>query len=88
MTRGKIVFAENCAGCHSSKQPPANIDPHSGEGRAWFRAEVVKPDFLENNFLSTDRRYPISKIETNSARAFGTNAQAGPCLGQFLLQNL
>ena len=77
MTRGKIVFAENCANCHSSKQPPANIDPHSGEGRAWLRAEVVKPDFLENNFLSTDRRYPISKIETNSARAFGTNAQAG-----------
>ena len=60
MTRGKIVFAENCAGCHSSKQPPANVDPHSGEGRAWFRAEVVKPDFLEDNFLSTDRRYPIS----------------------------
>ena len=77
MTRGKIVFAENCANCHSSKQPPANIDPHSGEGRAWLRAEVVKPDFLDNNFLSTDRRYPISKIETNSARAFGTNAQAG-----------
>ena len=77
LTRGKIVFAENCASCHSSKQPPPNIDPHSGEGRAWFRAAVVKSDFLENNFLSTDRRYPISKIETNSARAFGTNAQAG-----------
>ena len=76
MTRGKIVFAESCAGCHSSKQPPPNIDPHSGEGRAWFRAEAVKPDFLENNFLSTDRRYPISKIETNSSRAFGTNAAA------------
>jgi hypothetical protein len=77
MTRGKVVFAENCASCHSSKQPPPNIDPHSGEGRAWFRAEVAKPEFLENNFLSTDRRYPISKIETNSARAFATNAQAG-----------
>ncbi len=76
MTRGKIVFAESCAGCHSSKQPPPNIDAHSGEGRAWFRAEVVKPDYLENNFLSTERRYPISKIETNSSRAFGTNAQA------------
>lgn len=76
MTRGKIVFAESCAGCHSSKQPPPNIDAHSGEGGAWFRAEVVKPDFLENNFLSTERRYPISKIETNSSRAFGTNAQA------------
>jgi hypothetical protein len=86
MARGKIVFAESCASCHSSKQPPSNIDPHSGEGRAWFRAEVVKPDFLENNFLSTDRRYPISKIETNSSRAFGTNAQAGHVWDNFSSQ--
>ena len=77
MTRGKEVFAESCAACHSSKQPPPNIDPHSGEGKAWFRAEVMKPEFLENNFLSNDKRYPLTKIETNSARAFATNAKAG-----------
>ena len=75
MTRGKEVFAESCAACHSSKQPPPNVDPHSGEGKGWFRAEVMKPDFLENNFLSNDRRYPLTKIETNSARAFATNAK-------------
>ena len=77
MTRGKEVFAESCASCHSSKQPPANIDPRSGEGKAWFRAAVMAPDFLENNFLSNDKRYPLTKIETNSARAFATNAKAG-----------
>jgi hypothetical protein len=77
MARGKEVFAESCAVCHSSKQPPANIDPRSGDGKAWFRAEVIKPDFLENNFLSNDKRYPLTKIETNSARAFATNAKAG-----------
>jgi cytochrome c5 len=76
MTRGKEVFAESCAVCHSSKQPPPNVDPHSGEGKAWFRAAVTAPDFLQNNFLSTDRRYPLTKIETNSARAFATNAKA------------
>jgi len=76
MTHGKEVFAESCAVCHSSKQPPANIDPRSGEGKAWFRAEVTKPEFLENNFLSDDKRYPLTKIETNSARAFATNAKA------------
>jgi hypothetical protein len=31
---------------------------------------------LENNFLSDDKRYPLTKIETNSARAFATNAKA------------
>ena len=36
MTRGKQVFAESCAVCHSSKQPPAPIDPHTAEGKAWF----------------------------------------------------
>jgi hypothetical protein len=77
MMRGKEVFAESCAVCHSSKQPPASIDPRSGDGKAWFRAEVMKPDFLEDNFLSNDKRYPLTKIETNSARAFGTNAKTG-----------
>jgi cytochrome c5 len=77
MTRGKEVFAESCAACHSSKQPSPNIDPHSGEGKAWFRTAVMAPDFLENNFLSNDKRYPLTKIETNSARAFATNAKAG-----------
>jgi hypothetical protein len=77
MTRGKEVFAESCAECHSSKQPPPNIDPRSGEGKAWFRAAVMEPDFLKNNFLSDDKRYPVTKIETNSARAFASNAKAG-----------
>jgi hypothetical protein len=77
MTRGKEVFAESCAACHSSKQPPPNIDPRSGEGKAWFRAAVIEPKFLEDNFLSNDKRYPLTKIETNSARAFATNAKVG-----------
>jgi hypothetical protein len=37
----------------------------------------MKPEFLENNFLSNDKRYPLTKIETNSARAFATNAKTG-----------
>lgn len=72
MTRGKIVFAENCAKCHSSKQPPEGMDKQQ-----WFRDEVVKPDFLKGNFLSDDRRYPVTELETNAARACATNAKRG-----------
>jgi hypothetical protein len=72
LTRGKIVFAENCATCHSSKQPPAGVDAD-----AWFRQEVVKPDFRDHNFLSDDRRYPITKIKSNAERSCGTNAKRG-----------
>jgi len=86
MTRGKEVFAESCAACHSSKQPPPNVDPHSGEGKAWFRTAVMAPDFLENNFLSNDKRYPLTKIETNSARAFATNAKSGHVWDNFSSQ--
>jgi hypothetical protein len=86
MTRGKEVFAESCASCHSSKMPPANIDPQSGDGKAWFRAAVMQPDFLENNFLSDDRRYPLTEIGTNSARALATNAKAGHVWDNFSSQ--
>jgi hypothetical protein len=86
MTRGKEVFAENCAACHSSKQPPPSMDRHSSEAKAWFRASVMSPDFLENNFLSNDKRYPLTKIETNSARAFASNAKAGHIWDNFSSQ--
>ncbi len=86
MTRGKLAFANSCAGCHSSKQPPAGIDPHSPQAKEWFRAEVVKSDFLENNFLSNEKRYPVTEIKTNSARAFGTNAAAGHIWDNFSSQ--
>ena len=86
MRRGKEVFAENCAACHSSKQPPPDVDPRSGDGRAWFRVAVMSPDFLENNFLSNDKPYPLTKIQTNSARALATNAVAGHIWDNFSSQ--
>jgi hypothetical protein len=72
LNRGKIVFAENCAPCHSSKQP--NGDPFSEQGRNWFRTEVMKPDFFTDNFLSDERRHPVTQIGTNATRAAATNA--------------
>lgn len=78
LDRGKIVFAENCAACHSSRQP--DFDPFGPDGRMsdqarnWFRAEVMKPDFFTDNFLSDERRHPVTQIGTNSTRAAATNA--------------
>jgi hypothetical protein len=46
----------------------------------------LQPDFLENNFLSNDRRYPLSIIKTNSARALATNAKAGHVWDNFSSQ--
>lgn len=70
--RGKIVFAENCATCHSSKRPPAGANEIE-----WFRAEVAKPDFRDGNFFSDEKRYPVTMIQTNAARTCGANATRG-----------
>jgi len=78
MNRGKIVFAENCSSCHSSKQPPPGEDEI-----AWFRKEVLKPDFRDDNFFSDDKRYPVTKIQTNAARACATNAMRGHIWANF-----
>jgi hypothetical protein len=96
LDRGRIVFAENCMACHSSKRPtdgverkPENFADWRSEKTflEWARAEVMKPDFLENNFLSTDARYPITLLETNAARALQDNATKGKIWEQFSSEN-
>lgn len=77
MRRGEIVFADNCARCHSSKQPPVGSVTTRQEYGDWMRREVQKPDFLENNFLSTEERIPVNVVGTNAARALATNAMRG-----------
>ncbi|HEX8169950.1 MAG TPA: cytochrome c [Thermoanaerobaculia bacterium] len=78
--RGRQVFAENCAACHSSKQP--DFDPFETSGaiseqaKAWFRTQVETPGYFTDNFLSDERRHPVTQIGTNSTRAAATNATA------------
>lgn len=78
LNRGKVVFAENCAGCHSSRQPPAGIDPRSEEGKEWFRQQATtNPVFFTDNFLGDERRHSAAVIGTNASRAAATNAMRG-----------
>lgn len=83
LQRGKIAFADKCAQCHSSKQPPADIASDLARATAWYRDSVLAPDFLERNFLSDDKRYPVSVLGTNVARAAATNAGAEGVWAQF-----
>ena len=79
--RGKIAFAENCAECHSSKQPQNLPSDPEMRKEAW-RQLVLRDDFLTDNYMSDDQRYPLSELGTNAARAMGTNAMAGHMWGQ------
>jgi hypothetical protein len=84
LDRGRLMFATNCATCHSSIQPQ-DPDYDTANPATWFtekrndffRAVVMKPDFISSNFLSDDRRYPNKVIGTHAARALATNARAG-----------
>ena len=82
LRHGARVFAETCATCHSGKQPPAGMTGEP-ERIAWFREAVARPDFLENNFLSNDRRYSVAEIGTNISRALATNATEGHVWEEF-----
>lgn len=82
VARGAQVFAGSCASCHSSKQPSGTVNEPAAR-RAWFEAEVAKPDFLDQNFLSDDKRYSVRELGTNVARAIGTNAMRGHIWEEF-----
>lgn len=75
LKQGKLVFADNCASCHSSKQPKAAKG--SDDYKTQMRELVLEDDFLENNYLSTDERIPATELKTNACSALATNAMKG-----------
>jgi mono/diheme cytochrome c family protein len=72
LDKGRTVFAVHCAGCHSSKQPPADVDR-----KTWFLAQSADPQFWKCNFLSNEKRLSVADVKTNAARALATNATGG-----------
>ena len=106
--RGKVVFAERCARCHSSKLPPlpAGLDLENANGKdyliAWskywgwaktdefkaaMRRIVQEPDFLTDNYLSTELRVPSTLMQTNVCSPIATNAIAGNIWDNFSSQS-
>lgn len=89
LERGKEVFADRCARCHSSKIPeaPADVDEHDwDEYWAWTKTkefrqamtDIVKaPDFLEGNYLSTEKRIPVTLLGTNACSSLAENGLRG-----------
>jgi hypothetical protein len=111
LDRGKRVFAERCARCHSSKLPEPLVGM-AGPGtencngpnyltcwnRYWastktdeFRqkmlAIVQSPDFLEDNFLSSEFRVPVTLLRTNACSPLARNALADNIWDNFSSQS-
>ena len=49
-------------------------------------AIVKQPDFLDNNYLSTDQRVPVTLTQTNACSPLATNAIGGNIWDNFSLQ--
>lgn len=98
LTKGKEVFAERCARCHSSKLPEKAFSffPEGCVGKnylscwngywSWTKTDdfkkamkriVKQDDFLEDNFLSTELRVPVTLLETQACSPLATNAIRG-----------
>jgi hypothetical protein len=90
VARGQQVFGENCAACHSSynkmPQSPPDIERDTKQWDDWtktadFKSQMIglvrDRDYLRDNFLSTDRRYSVSRIGTNVCSTLASNALGG-----------
>lgn len=98
LERGKEAFANYCARCHSSKvpSPPANVDEADwNQYWAWtktddfkkkMKAIVLADDFLTDNYLSTERRIPVTLLQTNACSPLATNALGGNIWDNFSSQ--
>jgi hypothetical protein len=51
-----------------------------------MRAIVMQPDFLKDNYLSTDQRVPVTLLQTNACSPLATNAIGGNIWGDFSSQ--
>lgn len=99
LDRGKVAFARYCARCHSSKIPeaPPGVDENNWDQYwAWTKTDdfkekmtkmVMADDFLKDNFLSTERRVPVTLLQTNACSPLATNALGGNIWDNFSSQS-
>lgn len=75
IAKGKAIFAEKCATCHSSEKPPSFKD-HD------FHAVSSKTN-LRQDFLSNDKYVPATEVGTFHCRALHSNHMKGHVWEEF-----
>ena len=80
----QACFCRNCAKCHSSKRPPAG----TASEEAWFRTEILKADFRDDNFFSDEKRYPVARSRPTRRAPVQPTRKRGHIWEQLLLRDL
>ena len=88
LRRGKMAFADKCARCHSSKQPPREIATDRRQGRGVVSRVGAEPGFPRQELPL--RRSPLSRLSTrHQHRARGRDQRDGGAgLGGVLVGDL
>ncbi|HET8562781.1 MAG TPA: cytochrome c, partial [Candidatus Binatia bacterium] len=74
VARGKAIFVENCARCHSSQEGPVpNRDFYATDQKTGLRLD----------WMSNDKSTPASKVGSNYSRALHSNHMKGHVWEQF-----
>ncbi len=82
VARGKVVFAQNCARCHSSQAEPFTARD--------FRevSKDPKDQGMRIDWLGNDRPTPVSEVGTHQARALHSNHMAGHIWAEYGSEDL
>ena len=70
VARGRAIFADRCAGCHSSQPGPFSAATD-------FRATAPGRPDLRADFLSSDKMIPATRVGTQRSRALHSNHMKG-----------
>jgi hypothetical protein len=74
VSRGRVVFAQNCARCHSSQDGPV-------ESRDFYAISATTK--LREDFLGDDVTTPATEVGTNRCRALHSNHMEGHVWDEF-----
>jgi hypothetical protein len=79
VSRGRAVFAANCARCHSSQAEPfTNADFRKTVPRQDAAGKIVPgPDLIRFDWLGNDKGTPVSEVGTFQCRALHSNHMDG-----------
>jgi hypothetical protein len=83
---GRQVFAENCAGCHSSQNPNKNDmtqDDVSLNADFFKKTTLKNGEILRADWMGNDKSTPVERVRTYKCRALHSNHLIGHVWEQF-----